>query len=94
MRTINAKQGQNLFNIALQELGSVLGVITIALMNGMSITDPLTPGQELLVPETPLNASVVDYYRTNNISPATALETSGGEQLLFNTGLFETGLFE
>ena len=45
-------QGQTIFDIAIQELGSVEGAFALAVLNGISITDELTSGHELLLPVT------------------------------------------
>lgn len=49
-------------------------VFDLALVNGLSVTDDLTPGQSLeLVGES--NKDVVNYYTARNLAPATALTT-------------------
>jgi len=62
-------QGQSLFDIATIHLGSSLGAYDLAALNGLSVTDKLTPGQELLLPPV-INKSIVDYYANNGIQPA------------------------
>src|SRR6187402_1293580 len=44
---IRVIENQTLLDIAIQENGSVLSAFDYALSNGISITDPLTPGQSL-----------------------------------------------
>jgi hypothetical protein len=65
---------QSLFDLALQHCGSVEAAIDIALLNGLSLSDSLEVGSELLLPPV-LNKPVADYYRNRNITPATALTT-------------------
>lgn len=45
------KNGQNLFDMAIQEMGSALSVVELALVNGLSVTGGLTVGQELNIPD-------------------------------------------
>lgn len=61
---------QNLFDIALQETGSIDTVFAIAVANGINITDEIPPGTELVIPEVEGNADVYRYYRANNLRPA------------------------
>ena len=76
--------GQSLFDIAVQSCGSAEAAFEIAAMNDMAITDDLSSGQEVTAPnpsfggELQRNAAVVNYYRTNEIVPATGLEAAAG----------------
>ena len=66
---------QSLLDIAVQESGSVLTVFEWALNNGKSITEPLTPGEELQEPDS--NLTDVDrkiYFRSINRKIATQSE--------------------
>tara|TARA_R100000306_G_C4376675_1_gene142229 strand:- start:2253 stop:2540 length:288 start_codon:yes stop_codon:yes gene_type:complete len=95
MRLIKVLSGQTVFDIALQELGSAVGVLDIALLNGISITETLTPGQTLNVPDYVLEKNVVADFKKNGIRPATADSDSEiYTQKLFQAGLFQAGLFE
>lgn len=47
MSTVNAIENQTLFDLSIEQTGSVLSVIEIALANGRSITDDLSPGNKL-----------------------------------------------
>jgi hypothetical protein len=69
---VRVLNGQSLFDIAIQAAGSVEAAFDIALANGIGITDDLPAGTVLVIPAV-LNRRVVDYYRTNDIKPATAL---------------------
>lgn len=69
-----ALNNQSLFDIALQVYGDATGAFMLAKENGLSITADLTPGQVLQYdPTNVINKQVVDYYRVNNIKPATAI---------------------
>ena len=82
---IKVLNGQSLFDIAIQAAGTVEAVFDIALANGISITDDLEPGTVLVVPAV-LNRQVAEYYRVNNIRPATALSAQDMEFALDGIG--------
>ena len=63
-------QGQSIFDIAIQELGSDEGAFDLAVLNGISVTDELTPGQELALPAI-VNKAIASYYANKGIKPAT-----------------------
>ena len=72
---------QSLFDIALQHCGIMEAAFDIAQANGISLTDDLTTGQTLTLPE-PTDTSMVQHYTTNNIQPATAITNSEINDLL------------
>jgi hypothetical protein len=75
MGKIITKQGQSLFDIALQAYGSIEGVFGLLADNPTkltAITDFPTPGTELKVTGAALNKFVVAEYSDYNIVPATA----------------------
>lgn len=67
-------QGQSIFDIAIQELGSAEGAMDIALLRGMLLTDDLPVGTELAMPPV-VNRSIAEYYRNKGIRPATGLDS-------------------
>ncbi len=74
MKEITVLNNQSLFDISVQEYGTIEGVFEIALANGLSVTDKLTVGQKLKIPEIDpalIQTEIVDYYRRNDIHPAT-----------------------
>ena len=76
-RTITVGSNQGLLDIALQEFGDVRAGFDIALLNGLSLSDPLYAGQRLLMPQSPYQQRDIQaYYRAKGIRPATAPETS------------------
>jgi hypothetical protein len=75
---VKVLNGQSLFDIAIQAAGSVEAAFDIALANGIGITDDLPAGTVLVIPAV-LNRRVADYYRANDIKPATALGTQDVE---------------
>jgi LysM repeat protein len=63
MKTVVVSAGQSLVDVCLQELGTVAALFDLADANGLAITDPLQPGQQLTVPASLLSApAVVAYY--------------------------------
>jgi hypothetical protein len=62
---------QNLLDIALQETGSIEGVFELATANDIAVSDEVSAGTELKVPEGNINADVLRQYKANNIKPAT-----------------------
>ena len=69
---IKALHRQTLTDIATQYLGSADAAYDIAVLNGLSVTDDIVPGTELIMPAI-VNAEIVSYYVNKGIQPATAL---------------------
>lgn len=64
---------QSLLDIAIQAHGSLLAVILIASNNNVSITDMLTPGEVLIIPDAPTELiDIVAFYKKNGLIPATS----------------------
>lgn len=68
---MKAQENQTLIDIAIQCTGSADAAYDIALLNGLSVSDILVPGIDLILPSV-INPDVVAYYSTKAISPATA----------------------
>lgn len=66
------KDGQTMADIAIQEFGSWEAMIAIAQKNGISMTEPIEPGQELVLPEGTWNRVMQNFCKNNDVSPATA----------------------
>lgn len=66
--------GQTLFDIAIQEYGTLESVMQLAKVNNLSITEVLMAGQVLDVPDQVYDKKVADYCKNNQITPATADE--------------------
>ncbi len=71
MKTITIQERQTVWDIALQYCGDVEAVFQIIDINDISITEILSAGTTLTVPNA-INKRVADYYNNNGISPATA----------------------
>ena len=64
---------QSLFDVAIQEDGSVLSTFEWAIKNGLSITDNLEPGQKLSTPSSAFrNDEVARYFTGKRQMIATA----------------------
>lgn len=65
--------------MAVQHCGSVEAAFDIALLNGISITDSIAPGTDLILPPV-VDKDVVSYYANRGLVPATATDVvvSGG----------------
>ena len=84
MRTVTVLNNQSLWDIAIQEYGTVEAVFELARANGIGVTDLLTAGQELVLPEIDSSVEkpeVVEYYRRNGLYPVT------GETNVFETAV-------
>lgn len=67
---------QSLLDIAIQHTGSVANVFLIAQANGLAVSDEITPGTDLIIPDTVvLDTDIKTYYTSRAIQPATALTT-------------------
>lgn len=72
MRRIVVKDNQSLFDICIQEYGNISNVVALAQSNEINITDELTVGQQVLIPELTIEQNVLKYYAENKVTPATA----------------------
>lgn len=76
MRTVTVLNNQSLWDIAIQEYGTVEVVFELAMANDIGVTDLLTAGQELILPEVDnsiVKPEVVDYYRRNDLHPVSGV---------------------
>lgn len=62
---------QSLFDIALQALGDISGVVLLAKLNNTSITGELIPGQKIMIPGTAINTLTRDYFKERHVIPST-----------------------
>lgn len=72
MRNVTAKDFQNLFDVAVQEMGSVDAAFELARLNDISITDDLVSGQLILLPDQPADDYVVNEFDIKKLFPATS----------------------
>lgn len=73
MQTIKAKKYQTVFDIAVQYTGWLTACFEIAELNNISVTDMLSEGQELLIPDV-LNLQIVNDYALDKVEPATDID--------------------
>lgn len=83
---VKVLDGQSLFDIAIQHCGDVQASLAIAVANGLSVTDALLAGQELVVPG-PADRDVQRYYRERALQPATAITTVDESQTIADEGV-------
>jgi hypothetical protein len=80
---VTVLNNQSVFDIAIQYFGTIEASVLIAVLNGISITDELTPGHILELPVIDYGYSeVAAYFKTEKIEPATGIsvyEISEGE---------------
>ncbi|MFC4163994.1 hypothetical protein ACFOWU_10030 [Epilithonimonas zeae] len=85
--TIAVLHNQSLLDFAIQHTGNVLNAFDLSIANGISITDDLTVGMSLLIPETIVkDQEILDFYTAKNIKPATALTVDPEEEILEGIG--------
>jgi hypothetical protein len=83
-----ALQDQTLSDIAVRYCGTLEAVFDLALLNDLSITSELTPGQVLTIPATDYGfKEVVNYFATERIQPTTALSTELAALITDNGGI-------
>jgi hypothetical protein len=71
-KMVKVKRGQSIWDISVQETGTIANAVAISLANGISVTDDLMPGMNIIIPEGLIvNKKVKDYYTKKNITPAT-----------------------
>ena len=71
MNTVQANGRQSLFDVAIEHCGTAEAALLLALLNGISLTDDLTVGQDIDV-QTIDAPQVVQSFAVNNWQPATA----------------------
>ena len=65
---------QSLFDISIRYTGTIENAFKIAVANGLSLTDELESGAQLIIPEdVQMNNDVVNYFAGKVIHPATVL---------------------
>lgn len=69
MRVIKVLPGQTLLDISIQETGTINNLFDIAVFNNVGITDSLTPGDEIKIPDN-LTEINKNYFINRGIKPA------------------------
>lgn len=68
---------QTLLDLAIQQLGSMEAIFDLAKLNGLSISDQLTDGQNLAFNINPVNRIIAKRYKDNGWKPASATTIPG-----------------
>ncbi|RTY80674.1 hypothetical protein EKL97_10440 [Flavobacterium sp. LS1P28] len=85
---IYAIENQSVFDVAVQESGSVLAAFDWALKNGLSLTDDLEPGQQLISPNSDFfNTDVAGYFKGKKQMIATGFNTADGQSIIPTLGI-------
>lgn len=74
---LTTKNGQSVFDIAIQAKGDVSRAVEIADQNSISVTDSIPAGTELDLDQDEISIAV-KYYQENEIFPGTYAEVTGG----------------
>jgi hypothetical protein len=82
MKILRTQDGQNIFDIALQETGSMEGVFDICSQNDIGIGEVLETQKRLKIDTTINRADIVRYLQSENI----ILNTGQPQEAIANTG--------
>ncbi|MCO5230135.1 MAG: hypothetical protein M9958_03165 [Chitinophagales bacterium] len=74
-------QGQSIFDVCLQNCGTIEGVFELANQNNLSITENLITGTILQTNGVLTDDDILDYYKVKNIQPATGLTIEISEDI-------------
>lgn len=65
---------QSLLDFAIQHTGSAQNAFAIAMANGLSVSDEISAGSALIIPDSVvLDVDIRNYYTSKAIQPATAI---------------------
>jgi len=78
------REGQSLFDLAVQTCGSVESIFDLAVRNLICITDTLIPGQIVKLPDVG-NKGIVNYYTIGDIIPASDTDVMAGNRTFDDT---------
>jgi hypothetical protein len=85
---ITTLNSQSLLDVAIRHCGTVQAVVDIAILNNISITADLVPGQLIELPSKDYgNQEVINFFVINNIDPATALTQDNEALTEGNSGI-------
>lgn len=86
--SVRVISGQSLFDIAVQEDGTVQTVFEWALFNGKSITEKLVPGETLFSPNSNLiDAPIAEFFKGVQKKIATAITAQNYELIVADDGI-------
>jgi len=79
---------QSLLDVAIRYFGTVEAVLAIAILNNISITQELVPGQILEIPDSDYGyQEIVTFFNVNKKQPATALTEENKAIIEGNSGI-------
>lgn len=82
MQTIKAGEGQTLIDVAMQHLGEAALLFDVAELNGLQITDELTPGQLIILPDAAIDKlRVVREFSSRGLEPSSLYSDDVFERL-------------
>ncbi len=77
---VTVLHNQSLLDISIQHTGNVTNAFEIAKANSLAISDELSSGTELIIPESVVsNSDILNYYTSKAIQPATAITNFIGD---------------
>ncbi|MDR0873907.1 MAG: hypothetical protein LBN27_10665 [Prevotellaceae bacterium] len=72
METVKVLDRQSIFDIAVQHIGSAEAEFELALLNGLSLSDEVATGAELILPAPDVAIKTVrEYFLNRQLKPAT-----------------------
>ncbi|BFM41739.1 hypothetical protein CFS9_03800 [Flavobacterium sp. CFS9] len=84
METIKPQENQNIFDVSIQEYGSIEKVFDLLDDNDrFNLTEDLSVYEDLKIGREAFKKDIVEYYNTRNLKPATAI-TEEEQYLLDN----------
>lgn len=88
MKRILVQNNQSIWDIAIQEYGSMEGAKQLIIDNPTKcdFQNSLKAGMELLITLSPINKTIQDYFTKNRIKPATAVEVLFNPLWILNDG--------
>ncbi len=81
----NSFAGQSLYDVAAAVYGDATLADDLAIENGISVTDELTPGQKILLIDGKIKQEVIKVYSNAGVIPATA-ESATDETIIITPG--------
>ncbi|WP_312399474.1 hypothetical protein [Chryseobacterium sp.] len=73
---------QSLLDFSIQHTGSVANAFVIAVANGFSVSDLITAGTSLQIPDTiQITSNILNYYKAKKIQPSTGLTVEQIEEI-------------
>ncbi|URC13939.1 hypothetical protein [Flavobacterium sp. B183] len=88
MTKITVLNNQSLLDVAIRHCGTIEAIADIALLNGISITRELVPGQILNIPFRDYgNQEVINFFVNNKMDPATSLTQENIDLIENNSGI-------